>query len=112
MEMRTLAATGRRITRLRYERSFSFHLTTDEIELFVFILLQSKGGILAKACEYIGELRSANQGLGQCLRDNDKLRHEINALKQLVAQLKRENSQLRTQITSPAPSSDVVHLSP
>ncbi|XP_011868486.1 PREDICTED: upstream stimulatory factor 2-like isoform X2 [Vollenhovia emeryi] len=49
---------------------------------------QSKGGILARACEYIGELRVANQSLGQCLRDNEKLRQEITALKQLVNQLK------------------------
>ncbi|EZA47675.1 hypothetical protein DMN91_012341 [Ooceraea biroi] len=75
---------------------------------------QSKGGILAKACEYIGELRTANQGLGQCLRDNEKLRQEITALKQLVTQLKRENLQLRSQISSSssAASNDVVHLSP
>ncbi|XP_076171726.1 upstream stimulatory factor 1 isoform X1 [Ptiloglossa arizonensis] len=74
---------------------------------------QSKGGILAKACEYIGELRVANQGLGQCLRDNEKLRQEITALKQLVTQLKRENLQLRTQITSTTGANvDVVHLSP
>ncbi|XP_012229965.1 upstream stimulatory factor 1-like isoform X2 [Linepithema humile] len=74
---------------------------------------QSKGGILAKACEYIGELRTANQNLSQCLRDNDKLRQEITALKQLVAQLKRENLQLRSQISpsSSATSTDVVHLS-
>ncbi|XP_057331586.1 upstream stimulatory factor 1 isoform X3 [Microplitis mediator] len=56
---------------------------------------QSKGGILAKACEYIGELRAANQGLGQCLRDNEKLRQEVTALKQLVQKLQRENEQLR-----------------
>ncbi|XP_076288644.1 upstream stimulatory factor 1 isoform X1 [Lasioglossum baleicum] len=73
---------------------------------------QSKGGILAKACEYIGELRAANQGLGQCLRDNEKLRQEITALKQLVAQLKRENLQLRSQISSGTTNVDVVHLSP
>ncbi|XP_029666901.1 upstream stimulatory factor 2-like isoform X1 [Formica exsecta] len=75
---------------------------------------QSKGGILAKACEYIGELRVANQNLGQCLRDNEKLRQEITTLKQLVTQLKRENLQLRTQISSPtsATSIDVIHLSP
>ncbi|XP_034939733.1 upstream stimulatory factor 1 isoform X2 [Chelonus insularis] len=60
---------------------------------------QSKGGILAKACEYIGELRAANQGLGQCLRDNEKLRQEVSALKQLVNQLKRENAQLRSGAT-------------
>lgn len=75
---------------------------------------QSKGGILARACEYIGELRAANQSLGQCLRDNEKLRQEITALKQLVNQLKRENLQLRSQTssTSTAGSTDVVHLSP
>ncbi|XP_076238552.1 upstream stimulatory factor 1 isoform X1 [Calliopsis andreniformis] len=73
---------------------------------------QSKGGILAKACEYIGELRAANQGLGQCLRDNEKLRQEIAALKQLVTQLKRENLQLRSQISSSTGNVDVVHLSP
>lgn len=76
---------------------------------------QSKGGILAKACEYIGELRVANQNLGQCLRDNEKLRQEITALKQLVTQLKRENIQLRSQITSSpsvASGTEVVHLSP
>ncbi|XP_029159860.1 upstream stimulatory factor 2-like isoform X2 [Nylanderia fulva] len=78
---------------------------------------QSKGGILAKACEYIAELRIANQNLNQYLRDNEKLRQEITALKQLVTQLKRENNQLRTQISSSSSSSatnsvDVIHLSP
>ncbi|CAK9819021.1 Upstream stimulatory factor 1 [Anthophora quadrimaculata] len=74
---------------------------------------QSKGGILSKACEYITELRAANQGLGQCLRDNEKLRQEITALKQLVTQLKRENLQLRSQISSSTGTNvDVVHLSP
>lgn len=75
---------------------------------------QSKGGILAKACEYIAELRVANQNLNQYLRDNEKLRQEITALKQLVTQLKRENNQLRTQISSSssATSVDVIHLSP
>lgn len=83
------------------------------IEFVSINILQSKGGILAKACEYIGELRVANQGLGQCLRDNEKLRQEITALKQLVTQLKRENLQLRTQITSTTGANvDVVHLSP
>ncbi|XP_015436304.1 PREDICTED: upstream stimulatory factor 1-like isoform X1 [Dufourea novaeangliae] len=74
---------------------------------------QSKGGILAKACEYIGELQAANQGLGQCLRDNEKLRQEITALKQIVTQLKRENLQLRSQLSSATGTNvDVGHLSP
>lgn len=68
---------------------------------------------MAKACEYIGELRVANQNLGQCLRDNEKLRQEITTLKQLVTQLKRENHQLRSQISSSSATSvDVIHLSP
>ncbi|CAL1676334.1 unnamed protein product [Lasius platythorax] len=75
---------------------------------------QSKGGILAKACDYITELRAANQNLGQCLRDNEKLRQEITTLKQVVTQLRRENIQLRSQMSSPssANSVDVIHLSP
>lgn len=77
---------------------------------------QSKGGILAKACEYIAELRVANQNLNQYLRDNEKLRQEITGLKLIITQLKRENNQLRTQISSSSSSSatnaDVVHLSP
>ncbi|XP_001604715.2 upstream stimulatory factor 1 [Nasonia vitripennis] len=59
---------------------------------------QSKGGILAKACEYITELRTANQSMGQCLRDNEKLRQEVTALKQAVAQLRRENLHLKSQL--------------
>ncbi|XP_028048418.1 upstream stimulatory factor 2 isoform X2 [Monomorium pharaonis] len=75
---------------------------------------QSKGGILARACDYITELRTANQTLGQCLRDNEKLRQEITALKLLVNQLKRENLQLRSQASSSSStgSTDVIHLSP
>ncbi|XP_020288114.1 upstream stimulatory factor 2-like [Pseudomyrmex gracilis] len=72
---------------------------------------QSKGGILAKACEYITELRTANQTLVQCAQDNEKLRHEITALNQLVAELKRENLQLRSQISSSVPNTDAIHLS-
>ncbi|KAK0087864.1 hypothetical protein PV325_013853 [Microctonus aethiopoides] len=70
---------------------------------------QSKGGILAKACEYITELRSANQGLGQCLRDNEKLRQEVTALKQMVTQLKRENAQLRSGVVSVVTNTDLAH---
>ena len=68
---------------------------------------------MAKACEYINELRAANQGLGQCLRDNEKLRQEVTALKQVITQLKRENVQLRSQVNgNPSSNSDNVHLSP
>ncbi|XP_032688708.1 upstream stimulatory factor 2-like isoform X2 [Odontomachus brunneus] len=73
----------------------------------------SKGGILAKACEYIGELRATNQNLNQCLQENEKLRQDITALKQLITQLKHENHQLRSQITTSTGNSvEVVHLSP
>lgn len=73
---------------------------------------QSKGGILARACEYIGELRTANQNLGQYLRENEKLQQEITTLKQVVTQLKRENLQLRSQISSSPSAGTDVHLSP
>ncbi|XP_015606209.1 upstream stimulatory factor 2 [Cephus cinctus] len=66
---------------------------------------QSKGGILARACEYIVELREANESLGQGLRENERLIQEAKSLRQLASQLRRENSQLKAQI---APTSDFI----
>lgn len=75
------------------------------------LIFQSKGGILAKACEYIAELRAANQSMGQCLRDNEKLKQEVAALKQLVGQLRRENLHLKSQLPSAQETTDVHILS-
>lgn len=51
---------------------------------FVGFALQSKGGILSKACDYIQELRQSNhrlseelQGLDQLQLDNDVLRQQV-----------------------------------
>lgn len=51
---------------------------------FVGFFLQSKGGILSKACDYIQELRQSNhrlseelQGLDQLQLDNDVLRQQV-----------------------------------
>uniref|UniRef100_A0A8C9D8H1 Upstream transcription factor 1 n=1 Tax=Panthera leo TaxID=9689 RepID=A0A8C9D8H1_PANLE len=54
---------------------------------FVGFFLQSKGGILSKACDYIQELRQSNhrlseelQGLDQLQLDNDVLRQQVRPL--------------------------------
>lgn len=54
---------------------------------FVGCFLQSKGGILSKACDYIQELRQSNhrlseelQGLDQLQLDNDVLRQQVRPL--------------------------------
>ena len=62
-------------------------------------ILQSKGGILAKACEYITELRTENQQLIQCMEENEKLRQEITSLKQSLATTRRENAELKSQLS-------------
>ncbi|XP_014221637.1 upstream stimulatory factor 2 isoform X1 [Trichogramma pretiosum] len=59
---------------------------------------QSKGGILAKACEYITELKTSQQEMVKCSHENEKLRQEVIALKQLVTQLRRENLSLKSQL--------------
>ncbi|XP_012276557.1 upstream stimulatory factor 2 isoform X2 [Orussus abietinus] len=59
---------------------------------------QSKGGILARACEYILELREANENLGHGLKENELLIQETKSLRQLVHQLRKENSQLKAQL--------------
>lgn len=57
--------------------------------LFADFVLQSKGGILSKACDYIQELRQSNhrlseelQGLDQLQLDNDVLRQQVRLLTQ------------------------------
>lgn len=57
---------------------------------------QSKGGILAKACEYIMELRQSNAKLGEYLKENETLVADVEDLKQQNEELKRDNSILRT----------------
>ena len=51
-----------------------------------WLFLQSKGGILSKACDYIQELRQSNhrlseelQGLDQLQLDNDVLRQQVSS---------------------------------
>ncbi|XP_067011840.1 upstream stimulatory factor 1 isoform X2 [Anabrus simplex] len=60
---------------------------------------QSKGGILAKACEYIMELRTSNQRLAECLKENERLTMELEVARQQNEELKRENSVLRSRLT-------------
>lgn len=59
---------------------------------FPCLFLQSKGGILSKACDYIQELRQSNhrlseelQGLDQLQLDNDVLRQQVRPLPKSMA---------------------------
>jgi len=56
---------------------------------------QSKGGILAKACEYIMELRESHQQLEQCLKENKRLEENMEQLKEKNNSLETENEALR-----------------
>ncbi len=60
--------------------------------------MQSKGGILAKACEYITGLRTANARMGESLKDMEKLSVDVELLRQQCEELKEENGVLRTQL--------------
>lgn len=61
--------------------------------------LQSKGGILARACEYITELRDVQENYSQSLDENAQLSEEAKTLRHVVNQLRIENSQLKAQIS-------------
>lgn len=52
---------------------------------------QSKGGILAKACEYILELRDCKQNLDMYIKENKQLNQNIELLQQKNLTLEREN---------------------
>lgn len=66
---------------------------------------QSKGGILAKACDHIHDLRIQNEQLQERLKDHqrrdmdyDILKQEVDVLKNEAAALKNENALLRAQL--------------
>lgn len=59
---------------------------------------QSKGGILAKACEYILDLRDNHQKLELCIKENKQLSQNLEVAKQKNVNLERENRALRDML--------------
>lgn len=64
----------------------------------VGFVLQSKGGILSKACDYIQELRQSNHRLSEELQGLDQLQLDNDVLRQQVEDLKNKNLLLRAQL--------------
>ncbi|XP_071521091.1 upstream stimulatory factor 2 [Panulirus ornatus] len=56
---------------------------------------QSKGGILAKACDYISELRVHNEQLTEKLKETQRREMDFELLKQELEVLKNENAALK-----------------
>ncbi|XP_030042976.1 upstream stimulatory factor 1 isoform X3 [Microcaecilia unicolor] len=59
----------------------------------------SKGGILSKACDYIQELRQGNHRLAEELQGLDQLQMDNERLRQQVEELKNKNLILRAQLS-------------
>jgi len=59
---------------------------------------QSKGGILAKACEYLAETRNTNQRLVESIKQNEGVSAENERLSSQVEQLQAENALLKQQL--------------
>merc|ERR1719362_826744 len=59
---------------------------------------QSKGGILAKACEYLSETRNTNQRLIDSLKQNEGISAENERLSSQVEALQQENALLKQQL--------------
>lgn len=55
----------------------------------------SKGGILAKACEYIQELRSSNHRLAESAKEVERLSVDTELLRSQVEELKKQNDNFR-----------------
>ena len=66
---------------------------SDSLNLSVF---QSKGGILAKACEYIQELRNSNIRLSESVKDNERMVVDSELLRSQVEELKKQNDMFRS----------------
>jgi len=61
---------------------------------------QSKGGILAKACEYLAETRNTNQRLVDSLKQTEEISAEKDRLSTRLEQLQKENEALKQQLQS------------
>lgn len=72
---------------------------------------QSKGGILAKACDYITDLRSANAKLSEGLKDAERAILDNEVLRQQLEDLKQENVLLRAQLQQHGLLPDIHHSS-
>lgn len=59
---------------------------------------QSKGGILAKACEYIVELRDNNQKLEAYVKENKQLTQTVEVLQQRNTALEAQNRSLKEML--------------
>lgn len=59
---------------------------------------QSKGGILAKTVEYIGELRAVNARMAEQLKENENVNMDVEILRQQLDELKSENAVLRNTL--------------
>jgi upstream stimulatory factor len=62
---------------------------------FWFCFCQSKGGILAKACEYITELRNSNARLAENSKEVERLGVDTELLRSQVEELKKQNDTFR-----------------
>lgn len=60
--------------------------------------MQSKGGILCKACDYITGLRTANARMAESLKEMEKLSVDVELLRQQCEELKQENQVLRSHL--------------
>lgn len=69
---------------------------------------QSKGGVLAKATEYINELRTTNCRLAATLKEHENTAQELDALRREVNDLRRENMMLKQQLGPTEEESTVV----
>lgn len=58
----------------------------------------SKGSILAKACEYIAELKTSNIRLAESIKSTDGINMDTEILRQQLEDLKQENAMLRAQL--------------
>lgn len=64
----------------------------------MFLSVQSKAGILAKACDYIGELQRENETLTDAVHTQVRQQQELLMLREQNNQLKNENALLRQEI--------------
>ncbi|CAL7951903.1 unnamed protein product [Xylocopa violacea] len=77
--------------------------TSSEGDVKTNFELQSKGGILARACQYITELRDVQENLSQSLDENAQLIEEAKTLRNCYSSSRKERLDMRVFTRSSLP---------
>lgn len=70
----------------------------SQLTIISLLVFQSKGYILAKACDYITELKGINEQLAFALKQQEHLSNDVEAMSRKLKDISQENDILKATL--------------